>query len=237
MLCLTLRNKESDRHKQVLRKSVHSKGRCLKPTAQQKLGMIILQSTELPSGCTISYPIPYLSVKKISPDSKCLFLPVNLICPQDRTGLPFPIASPWPECKESSCLISSKNFRLFLLSSQNLWRFPFSTSFCMWIFLFCPSILQRQEEHYNLQLYKCQDTWRATREVALCSSVRNFEEDTSSKDFYLLQTLLAIFPTLLRSWECNSMRSVHSLPSTSGGLHQQEAKFARKLQAPCNQLS
>lgn len=234
MLCLTLRNKESDRHKQVLRKSVHSKGRCLKPTAQQKLGMIILQSTELPSGCTISYPIPYLSVKKISPDSKCLFLPVNLICPQDRTGLPFPIASPWPECKESSCLISSKNFRLFLLSSQNLWRFPSSTSFCIWIFLFrCPQYFA--ETRRTLQSTAVQVPGYLACYPGSCS-VRNFE-DTSSKDFYLLQTLLAIFPTLLRSWECNSMRSVHSLPSTSGGLHQQEAKFARKLQAPCNQLS
>lgn len=77
MLCLMLRNKESDRWKQILRKSVHLKGRCLKPTAQQKLGMIILQSTKLPSGCTISYPIPHLSFRKISPDSKCFFLAVK----------------------------------------------------------------------------------------------------------------------------------------------------------------
>lgn len=49
-----------DRHKQILRKFVHSKHRCSKPTTQQKLGMIILQNTKLPPGYMISYPNPYL---------------------------------------------------------------------------------------------------------------------------------------------------------------------------------
>ena len=63
----------------------------------------------------------------------------SLICPLDRTVLPLPIASLQPERKASSCLVSSKNLRLLLLSPEGPPRSQGWKSFCMWIFLFhCP---------------------------------------------------------------------------------------------------
>lgn len=73
--------------------------------------------------------------KSLSPSKGIFFL----ICPLDRTGLFSLIASLWPECKASSCLVSSKNLRLLFPSAQGLQRSQDWKSFCMWIFLFhCP---------------------------------------------------------------------------------------------------
>lgn len=101
----------------------------------------------------------------------------SLICPLDRTGFSLPVASLWPECKASSCLVSSKTLRLLLLSSQGL---PISQgwkSFCMWIFLFCcPKHFCKTRRMLHPIAYRCQDTWPTTQQVALCNLVRNFEE-------------------------------------------------------------